>query len=87
MNITIKYIIYKIKQKHTKHKSIYIYIYIYIYNDKNWNQNEMKEYDKPKSHISNKLMLVIPFIKRQICFALVIGLLKRDLKSQKEEDN
>jgi hypothetical protein len=48
--MTIKYIIYKIKQKHTKHTTIYIY----IYNDKKWNQRNVIK----KSHISSKLHMI-----------------------------
>ena len=33
-------------------------IYIYIHNDKKWNQKNMKECDKCKSHISSKLHMI-----------------------------
>jgi hypothetical protein len=39
INITIKYIIYKIKQKHTKHTTIYTMI-------KKWKPKNVKECDK-----------------------------------------
>ena len=42
--ITIKYTIYRIKQKHTQHSTIYTTI------KKKWNQKNMKECDKRKSH-------------------------------------
>ena len=32
--------------------------HIYIYNDKMWNQKNMKERDKPNSHISSKLRMI-----------------------------
>ena len=43
---------YKIKQKHTEHTTIHIMI------KKKWNQKNMKECDKRKSHISNKLHMI-----------------------------
>ena len=42
---------YKIKQKHTKLTTIYTMI-------KKWNQKNMKECDKRKSHINSKLHMI-----------------------------
>ena len=50
-----RYTIYKIKQKHTKHK---YNIYIYIYSDKKWNQKNTKKYDNRKTNISSKLHMI-----------------------------
>ena len=49
--MTIKYINYKFKQKHTKHTTIYRII-------KKWNQKNMKECDKRKSRISSKRHMI-----------------------------
>jgi hypothetical protein len=49
--ITIKYIIYKIKQNHTN-------IQPRIYTDKKWNQKNTKGYYKRNSHISTNLHMI-----------------------------
>jgi len=51
ISVSIKYKIYKIKQKHTKHTTIYTAI-------KNGTKKNMKECDKRKSHISSKLHMI-----------------------------
>ena len=37
---------------------IYIYIYTHTYNDVKWNQKNMEECDKRKSHVSSKLHMI-----------------------------
>jgi len=43
---------YKIKQKHTKHTTVHIMV------KNKWNQKNMEERDKQKSHISSKLHMI-----------------------------
>jgi hypothetical protein len=56
-----KYIIYKIKQKHTKHTTIYI-VYIQI----KWKQKDMKERDKGMIYTECPNKMYAQFDKKNI---------------------